>query len=274
MLNLLKKLLILAIILYAGVCAAIYYYPQVVFYNPTTEAASINKAHADGYRAEVVRYYSKDGTELSAWYTKPRNTKKIIVFMHGNSYNIEKFYQKMMPFVKVGYGTFMPEYRGFGNVKGKINQENLEADANAAINYLHSKGYKNEDIIVYGMSLGSHMAVNSVYSFQSQGNFAALVLEVPFDSLQNVINTIVPVPLPLDKIMHDKYDNTEMIYQITCPVLVMGGSIDPTVPVELAQNLYAYAKDPKHIIVYEGAAHNNLYDFGNYVDIINWLKNK
>lgn len=61
----------------------------------------------------------------------------------------------------------------------------------------------------------------------------------------NVVRLVVPVPLPLEVIMRDKYDNLAMIENIKSPILIMGGSIDTTVPVELAQNLYNYAPEPK-----------------------------
>lgn len=272
MLKFLKRLLIVAVVVYVGLCAAVYYYPHLFFYNPTHKASNINNAHANGYKAEIVKYYASDGTALEAWYTKPGAMRKVIVFMHGNSYNVENFYHKMIPFVNAGYGTLMPEYRGFGNVSGEIKQENLEKDALAAITYLHSKGFKNKDIIVYGMSLGSHMAVNSVYQNQSQGNFDALILEVPFTSLEDTLRAIVPVYMPWKFILKDKYENTEMLSKIKCPVLILGGSEDQTVPVELARNLYTYSNEPRKIIVYEGAAHNNLYNFKNYADILEWLK--
>ena len=267
-----KKLMIVLITIYVGFCAAVYFYPQFFFYGPTNAPADLEKAHRDGYPAEEVSYTSADGTKLYGWYTKPAaGQHKIVVFMHGNSYNIEKFYPKLLPFVKAGYGTFMGEYRGFGGIKGRITQQGLEEDAIAAVNYLHSLGYQNGDIIVYGASLGSHMAINSIFHLQKDNSFAALVLETPFDSLLNVTKEIVPVPLPFSLIVREKYDNMAMIKEVKAPVLIMGGSHDKLVPVILARNLYEQAPVPKEIIVYDGAGHNNLGDFANYDDILNWL---
>lgn len=270
-----KKIVKYAFVIMAAVyivfCTLVYFCPQYFFYNPTHRASNLEYARQNGYPAERVDYKSADGKELYAWYTAPGYQHKITVFMHGNSYNIEKFYHKMIPFVEAGYGTLMPEYRGFGDISGRIRQQNLENDALAAVNYLHSLGYKNSDIVIYGMSLGSHMAVNTVWQLQKKEPFAALVLEVPFDSLLNTVKAVVPVPLPFDYIVRDKYDNTSMIKDIRSPVLVMGGSLDPTVPVRLAKNLFALAPQPKKMIIYEGGAHNDLYNFRNYNDILNWL---
>lgn len=258
--------------LYIIFCLTVYFFPEMFFYNPTNKPSDISAAHQGGYQAKEVHYKSADGTDLLGWYTKPVSENYVVLFLHGNSYNVEKFYQKMLPLAKAGYGTFMAEYRGFGGIKGEINQKNLEEDAIAAVNYLKSLGYENDNIIVYGMSLGSHMAINTVYNLQKDGKFASLLLEVPFDSLHGVIEKVVPAPLPIKQIVRDKYDNMAMIDKIDTNVLIMGGSEDPTVPIELAENLFAKASEPKTMLVYNEAKHNNLYDYKNYEDIIKWLE--
>lgn len=259
-------------VIYVAFCAAVYFCPQLFFYNPVHRNSNLEVARKNGYPAEQVEYAAADGTKLLAWYTKPHTGRPVIVFMHGNSYNIEKFYHKMIPLMEAGYGTFMPEYRGFGNVPGVITQQNLGTDALAAVKYLHSLGYQNRDIVIYGMSLGSYMATNTVYALGREEPFAALILEVPFDSLYNVVKMIVPVPLPFDLIVRDRYDNLDKIADVRTPLLIMGGSEDTLVPVVLAQNLYKHAAEPKKMIIYEGAGHNDLYNYRNYKDILNWLK--
>lgn len=258
---------------YVIFCVMVFLNPELFFYNPYLSDSNLEIAHEYGYPAQRVDYQSTDGTELFAWYTKPKTKKdKIVVFMHGNSYNVQEFFYKMIPFMEKGYGTFMPEYRGFGGVKGHINQKNLEADAIAAIKYLNGQGYKNKDIIVYGMSLGSHMATNAVYQLKKEGDFEALILEVPFDSLYNVVEAIVPFWMPLKWMITDCYDNIEMISKIDTKLLIMGGDLDATIPIHLAQNLYEHAVKPKKMIIYKGGKHNNLYNFRNYNAILAWLE--
>lgn len=270
--KLFKYLLSLIVLSYLGFCAVVYFYPQQFFYNPLKTIPDIDAAHQKGYPAEKVEYKSTDGKELYAWFTKPVANKPVIVFMHGNSHNIGSFCYKLIPFVKDGFGTMLPEYRGFGGIDGIITDTNLAQDAIAAIDYLHSLGYKNSDIILYGMSLGSFMATNSAYQLQKEGDFKALILEVPFDNLPNVVKAVFPLPMPLKYIVKDKYDNLSKIVQINSPLLVMGGANDHTVPVFLAENLYKNAAEPKKMIIYPGGGHSNLFDFKNYQDILSWLK--
>lgn len=269
-----KKIIALLVVIYGVVCAGVYYYPLPFFYNPSDKPSSLENAHANGYKAQKVEYKSEDGTELLAWYTKPAaKNKKIIVFMHGNSYNIETFYYKLKPFVEAGYATFLPEYRGFGGLKGKVSEANLSMDAIAAIQQLYKLGYKNSDIFVYGMSLGTYMATNAVVELNKNGKFAGLILEVPFDSLLNTAKMQTPVYLPFDWVMKDKYDTAAIIKKINTRLLIMGGTQDPTIPLELAKSLFEQANQPKKMIVYQGGAHSNLFNFRNDRDILKWLKN-
>ncbi len=262
------------IALYVVFCAAVYFFPQYFFYKPSSLPSNVENARMNGFPAKEVHYRSADGTGGLAWYVKPAVGKKIILFFHGNSHNLESFYYKLIPFVSDGYGVFMPEYRGFGGLKGKIRQSALEKDALAALEYLYGLGYQNKDIVVYGLSLGSHMAINSIYAYQKKGDFAALVLEVPFNSMEEVVRAIVPIPFPLKWIIRDKYENREMLSRINTPLLITAGSEDRLVPAKLARDLFNYAGEPKKIIIYQGASHNNLYNFKNYADILKWLEDK
>ena len=269
----LKKALGIFAVCYVGFCALVYVYPRPFFYNPITAPSDIKKARKDGFNAVRQDYASEDGTPLYGWYAKPREKNgKLVIFMHGNSYHIETFYHKLLPFLKEGYAVFMPEYRGFGGIKGTISQKNLAADAVAAVKFANMLGYKNKNIIVYGFSLGTFMAADSVYRLQEKGKFSALVLEAPFDNIVNAARHSVPLPLPFGIIVRDKYDTFSIIDKIQTRLLIMTGTKDKTVPSELSKNLYNQAVKPKKLIIYEGGAHSNLYDYNNPKDILNWLK--
>lgn len=271
----LKKIAkILAIIISSAwiiFCASVYFLPELYFYNPSSEKANLDNALSNDFSAEEVKYNSYDNTELYGWFIKPKNNQ-IVVFFHGNSHNIESFYHKLTPIVEAGYGAFIGEYRGFGGIKGSINEKNLGEDAIAAVKYLYSKGYSNKNIILYGMSLGSYTSTHTAYSLGTNEAFRALILEVPFDSILNVVKQRIPNLFPFLYIIKDKYDNTSKISQLNLPVLIMGASDDKVVPIERAEELYKQANEPKKMIIYKGAYHSGLYNYRNWRDIIDWLK--
>ena len=256
---------------YLLLCTAVAVFPEWFFYHPSQQISEVAKAHADELPFQEVEYQAADKTKLSAWFIPAEDNKKTIVFMHGNAQNVEAFYPKMKIFAERGYGILMPEYRGFGGIQGKITQKNLEQDALAAIDYLTNLGYRQEDIYLYGMSLGTHMAVHTAAQRQEKGNFAGVILEVPFDSLLNVAKKRAPI-LPLDILVSDEYDNMSDIRQIKSPILIMAAKLDRVVPVELAENLYRIAPEPKTIKIYEKARHNNLQHFHNDLDILKWME--
>lgn len=263
----------LALIAYIGFCAAVYFYPQYFFYNPNKEKADLTKAVENGFKAQEVTYLAADGTELYGWVVKPRKGKKMIVFYHGNSYNIAKFAYKLKPLTDQGYGVFIGEYRGFGGIDGEINQQNLETDALAVIDKLHSWGYRNKQIILYGMSLGSHTS-SYVAANAKGGKFAGLILEVPFDSLLNVVKQRIWPLFPFELMVKDKYDNITNVKNLHIPLLVMASNQDKVVPVKRAVDLFNAANEPKEMIVYENVEHSKLFDADNWKDILEWLKHK
>lgn len=272
MLKKITKISLMTIVLaWVVFCASVYCFPELYFYNPLPEKANLDNAVSNDFKAEEVKYNSYDNTELYGWFIKPQNNK-IIVFFHGNSHNIESFYHKLTPFVEAGYGAFIGEYRGFGGIKGNITEKNLGEDAKAAVKYLYTQGYSNKDIILYGMSLGSYTSTHTAYSLGKEEAFAGLILEVPFDSLLNVVKQRIPNLFPFSHIIKDKYDNTQKIAQLKLPVLIMGASDDKVVPIERAEELYKQANEPKKMIIYKGAYHSGLYNYRNWRDVLDWLK--
>ena len=297
-----KFFAIFAAVAYIGFCLAVYYFPQYFFYNPSTEKSLLSNAVAKGFPAEEVRYKSSDGTELYGWYVKPTRKDKVVVYFHGNSHNIEAFYHKLIPLTDSGYGVFIGEYRGFGGINGKINEKNLGEDAIAAVQYLYSQGWKNKDIILYGMSLGSYTSIHTAHTLGKDDPFASLILEVPFDSILNVAKDRVWPLFPFSMIIKDKYDNTKKLSEIKLPVLFMVTQNDKVVPIQRAKelskaivskypmvNIRKSLKDnpstvrsiscitndaEKPVMINYNdntATHSNLYEHKNWEDILVWL---
>ena len=266
------EILTAILLIYSVTMAFIFAFPELVFYSPSPIASDISVAHKQGFDVVEVNYFSEDGTKLLGWITKPENKqKKMVVFFHGNSHNLERFIPKIKPIADAGFGTFMAKYRGFGTLKGKISQANLRADAIAAVRYLNSIGYENKDIVLYGLSLGSHMAINTAYNLRAEGDFEGVILEVPFDNLVNVVNKLSPIRIPAWAI-RDKYDNLEMIQGIGAPLLVLAAEQDALVPSVLAKNLFNHANPPKRMKIFKKGGHSTLHYYKSYNTIIEWLK--
>lgn len=282
--RLLKKIILLFIGLYVLLCAAVYFMPEKFFFLPFNFQADLKKVRADGFDAEEVLYHIyPDGQEVKGWLAlnkTPENNGKIVLFLHGNAFNLGHYYHKVVPFYKAGYSVFLPEHRGFGGQGNKIRQRFLEEDSLKAVSYLHQLGFENKDIVVYGMSLGTHQALYAAVHTEDEGLFEGVVLEVPFTSFLDTIQSrlgwgnLPPIPLPLDLLIRDAYDNTALMPELQSRVLVMMTESDWLVPPQQAKDLYALAKAPKTLVSYQSGIHENLYYLQNYKEILAWLKTK
>lgn len=274
-----KILGLLGIAFYILFCLSVYIKPEYFFYMPYNFFGNITNVQADGFNVKEVVYHDYGKMKVKGWLYQNKsenNNSKVVLFLHGNAYNIEWYYHKLVPFTEKGYSVFIPEYRGFGGQGKKIRQKFLTQDSLNAAKYLNSIGFENKDIIVYGMSLGSHMALSTVVDGQNNGNYDALILEVPFTSLFDVVKFHTKIMgvnvLPLDLLVKDKYNNKELIEKINTRVLFMATKSDELIPYTQAQKLYEEAPEPKDMFLYSGASHDSLYNLRNYQKIMEWLE--
>ncbi len=139
-------------------------------------------------------------------------------------------------------------WRGFSGNKGKPSEEGLYTDGASAINWLKEKGLKEEDIIIYGESLGTGIATE----ITQNKNFAGLILETPFTSMIEAAKNFYPY-IPVGLILKDKYENNEKIKNINIPVLVMHGEADQIVPFWMGKKIFNLASEPydDHMMEYD-----------------------
>lgn len=274
-----KIFALLGVVFYVLFCLTVYVKPEYFFYMPYNYFGNVENVQADGFDIKEVVYHDYGNIKVKGWLYQNKsknNNSKVVLFLHGNAYNIEWYYHKLVPFTERGYSVFIPEYRGFGGQGSKIRQVFLTQDSLNASRYLNEIGFENKDIIVYGMSLGSHMAISTVVSGQEQGYYNALVLEVPFISLFEVVKVHTRFMdlnfLPLDLLVKDKYNNVELIGKVNTRLLVMATKSDKLIPYTQALKLYEEAPKPKDMVLYNGASHDSLYNLNNYLKIMDWLE--
>ena len=192
-----KMLIVFAFVfvLYALLCTFVYVKPERFFYKPYDYFGNIKNVQDDVLDISEVEYYDYGNMKVKGWLylNKSKNSNsKVILFLHGNAYNLERYYHKLVPFADAGYSFFLPEYRGFGGQGVKIRQKFLTQDSLNAAKFLNQQGFANENIVVYGMSLGAHNALHTVVNSQQNGKYNALILEVPFTSLPDAAKSPDP----------------------------------------------------------------------------------
>ena len=81
-----KKLLTLSLVVYLGVCAALFFAQESLLFKPDSQVAnkSVIFPEATEYRIPV-----NDTLSLQAWFRSPRHADAItVVMLHGNAGNL------------------------------------------------------------------------------------------------------------------------------------------------------------------------------------------
>ncbi len=192
-----------------------------------------------------------------------------VLFFHGNAGNIQSWRPIYDGLAAEGFGVLMIDYPGFGKSQGGPCEENLYASARAAAEFLQAQGTEKRRTVVFGKSLGTAVATR----LASSSRFAAVVLESPFTSLAAVGQHHFKI-LPVSLLLREKFDTISRIDKIACPLLVVIGTADTLVPPEESLKLYEAARQPKDLLVIEGASHNNIQHTGGQTywrNLRNWL---
>ena len=106
---------------------------------------------------------------------------------------------------------------------------------------LNKKKVSNSQIILYGESLGTGVAVE----IASKNNFNSIILESPFTSIENSAKIYYPY-LPIKLLLKDRYDSISKIGTIKTPILIMHGEKDDITPFSMGKELLDKANHPKH----------------------------
>lgn len=242
------SLLITASILYTSACAYLYFFQRSILYLPDTYLAEPSELNFP--EATTLKIKTVDNVTLTAWYIAPKDNKPTLVYFHGNSSNLGKRVNKFRKFADNGFGMLALSYRGYGNSEGSPSEDGLYNDARAAINHLISKGLQPKDIILYGESLGSGVAIQMAL----ENNFRAIVLEAPYDSIAARAVELYPL-MPIKLLLKDKFLSIEKIGKLQTPLLFFHSKDDKVMPLSHGMTLFNAANEPKKIFVFEHAGH-------------------
>lgn len=174
--------------------------------------------------------------------------KFIVLFFHGNFEDIgtqDFTAQKLAP---LGMNIYGMDYRGYGLSTGKPNEKNCYRDSQLAYDELLKKGYKPEQIIIWGRSVGSGVATE----LATKNKAKALVLESPFVSAYRVMTKYPLVPF-------DKFKSLSKMRQVEMPVFFIHGDSDTLIPPWHSEKLMHKHEGKNRRVLIKGAGHNDVW---------------
>ena len=233
-----------------------FFFQRNLLYHPSVDNYLKDQVASEPTEIEKVNITTKDKINLIGWfYNKNLDKSKTILFFHGNAGSLENRTYKLNHFKNLNVNFLIIAWRGFSGSEGKPNEKGLYEDAESAIKWLKTKGINEQNIILYGESLGTGV----VTEIAQNKNYAGVILESPFTSMINMGKKYYPF-FPVRFLLKDKFESYKKINNILVPVLIMHGKVDRIVPYEMGKKMYELANEPKFFYSQEYGDHMVEYD--------------
>lgn len=250
--RMLLSLAIMVALIYAVLAAVIFFAQPSLVYYPEVGRNVTGTPDNAGLAYESVELGTPDGESLHGWFVPAPDAKATVLFFHGNAGSISKRMGYLTMFHKLGYNTFIFDYRGYGKSSGRPTEQGTYRDAMAAWQYItEKKAIPPSSIVLFGESLGG--AVASWLAVHEKPGL--LVLASAFTSVPDMGAQLYPY-LPVRLLSRFKYNTLEHLKDVICPVFVAHSPQDEIVPFAHGQALFGAAPSPKQFLELQGG-HND-----------------
>lgn len=237
--------------------------------------ASANQAVGDAppdFPFRATKIASESGSQIATWYTDSPNSVATVVLVHGIHGNRKKLLKRARLLINEGYSVVLIDLQAHGESPGRlITLGHLERhDVQAAVTFARQKNPQHR-VGVIGISLGGASAV-----LGSPLKVDAMVLESVFPTIEEAVGDRVQArlgplsclisPLLLCQIQPrlgvsaSELRPIEHISEVACPLMIASGDRDPHTTIAETRRLFAAAAEPKQLVVFQGARHQDLLE--------------
>lgn len=230
--------------------AKLIYFPEVGREAAVTPLAA-------GLEFEEVWLDVAPDARIHGWYVPAPRPRGVALILHGNAGSIAQRIDWLRMFHRLGYASFIIDYRGYGRSSGTPSEAGTYADAAAAWGHLvQARGWKARDIVMVGESLGGAVAAHQAARHPPR----ALILQSTFTSIPDLAAELYRF-VPVRWISRFRYDTRARMAEISAPVLVAHSRGDELVPYTHGEALYTAARGVKRFVELHGG-HNEAALFG------------
>lgn len=246
--------------IYIGLCLIFYFLQDFFFFRPEILPKSFQYKYP--FPFDEVHFDMEDGGYINGVHFQVPNSKGVIYYLKGNSKSVKGWGKFAKDFVSKGYSFFMVDYRGFGKSSGRRTEVTLYNDAQHIYKWLSTQ-YAEEDIVIYGRSMGSGIATR----IASWNKPKMLILDSPYFSFFYQIRNYA-FWMPLRWLLKYQIRTDFFIKKVTCPVFIVHGKKDRLITFKQSELLKKQAPQEVHLFPVAEAGHNNLPEFPEYHE---WL---
>jgi len=251
----LKWIVIVLAVIYLGGVTVLYFRQREMLF-PIPPVGRTAPDAAGFPEAEEHVLTTADGEKVIVWHVPARSGRPVVLFFPGNGDFLAGRVSRFKGITSDGTGLVALSYRGYAGSGGRPTERGLVLGAEAAYAFASAR-YDAKRIVVWGFSLGSGVAT----ALAADHPIGKLVLEAPFTSLTDVAAAAFPF-LPVRWLIADQFRSDQCIARVRAPLLIMHGTQDITISIELSRRLVALANQPKQFVAFPKGGHNDLGDHG------------
>ncbi|MBW2363141.1 MAG: alpha/beta hydrolase [Deltaproteobacteria bacterium] len=134
---------------------------------------------AFGLPIETLSLRTDDGIHISAFYLPREGSRRAILFLHGNAGNASHRLPDAVQLWSLGASVLLLDYRGYGLSEGRPSERGVYRDGATGLAHLVGKlGFSPEEVVIFGRSIGSAVAVH----LAQERNLGGLILVSPLTS--------------------------------------------------------------------------------------------
>jgi hypothetical protein len=253
--TILKWLLLFVAIVYFGGLAALFFAQRNLVF-PIPQKVRTTPDAAGFPEAEEHFLTTADGEKIIIWHVPAKPGHAVIIYFPGNGDYLAGLVSRLRDITSDGTGLVALSYRGYAGSSGQPSEQGLSQDAAATYAFAAAR-YKADQIVVWGFSLGTGVAV----ALAAGHPVGKLILEAPYTSIVDVAASLYPI-VPVRWLMRDRFHSDERIARVSAPLLILHGAHDPVIPITMGERLFALAHEPKQFVRFPEGDHDNLDSYG------------
>ncbi len=225
---------IIILVLYAGVCALLYFNQDDLLFHPQPntpkEVSEILNKYPD---FDTLSFVMKDGNRTCGYISKDTIKEKLplVIYFGGNAEEVSHL---------ADYKAYFPNsimvlmnYRSFGLSQGKISEQTMFSDALEVYDKLISNPEVDaNNVIIIGRSIGTGVATY----LSSQRKTSATVLITPYENMIDVAFEKYPF-VPISLLIKHRFESDKYAPNISSPMLALISRNDQVIPKHHAYKL-------------------------------------
>ena len=111
-----------------------------------------------------------DKVQITSLYLASTESDKLLIYFHGNAGNIYHRLPSLLQLHQFGISVIGVSYRGYGKSDGEPSEEGIYLDGQAIFQYaVEYMGFSKENIILFGRSIGTTVAINTAQNKNIRG---------------------------------------------------------------------------------------------------------